>query len=162
MCTQNGMTRDTVQHWFSPETPRLLFCALPIGDKLGHLSRIYRNNSLSSWWFQPLVGENYIDGWIGGLSLNLVGGWATQLKNIFVKLDDFPGDRGENSKNLWKKTPQLFMHDPSIRISDSVRELSISGCIHERHFIQPKLRPFQEVGELSTGQGHQQTSQRPM
>ena len=31
----------------------------------------------------------------------LVGGWTTHLNNMLVKLDHFPGFRGENKKNVW-------------------------------------------------------------
>ncbi len=49
-----------------------------------------RKNTLLSveswWWFNK---DTY-----------LVGGWTTQLKNMLVKLDHFPRDRGENKKYL--------------------------------------------------------------
>ena len=38
----------------------------------------------------------------------LVGGWTTRLKNMLVKLDRFPTNRGENSKNVWVATTESY------------------------------------------------------
>ena len=42
-------------------------------------------------------------------SHNLVGGWATQLKNMLVKLDHFCKDWVENTKYIWNH--HLDLHD---------------------------------------------------
>ncbi len=38
----------------------------------------------------------------------LVGGWTTHSKNMLVKLDHLPKDRGENSKNIWNHHADEF------------------------------------------------------
>ena len=77
----------------------------------------------------------------GGKKMLLVGGWTTQLKNMLVKLDHFPKDRGEN-KNIWNHHLDWRFHQKSGRSCElRIPEGFFSGIF----FASPTTFTFQDI-----------------
>ena len=69
----------------------------------------------TSWWFRnsanQLIWFDMCQGYKVPIILKfafLLGGWTTHLKNMLVKLDHFPRDRGKNKKCL-KPPPRILL-----------------------------------------------------
>ena len=59
----------------------------------------------------------------------------THLKNMLVKLDHFPKDRGENSKNIWNQPPRGNSPGTFVEVMDIISlTTQLNFCLESRDF----------------------------